>query len=112
MLFRSGPAASGGAPVCVAKDAAGPQFCAASDRIFMMKNDKDKRQLVSTDLNGQAQRVHATGALVNDFQVALQGDYVAFRQNYEAFVMPLMPGTQGVDVDKKGGPLPVTRVSA
>jgi imidazolonepropionase-like amidohydrolase/Tol biopolymer transport system component len=105
-------AAAGGAPVRVAKDAAGPQFGAASDRIFMMKNDKDKRQLVSTDLNGQAQRVHATGALVNDFQVALQGDYVAFRQNYEAFVMPLMPGTQGVDVDKKGGPLPVTRVSA
>ena len=105
-------AATGGAPVRVAKDAAGPQFGATSDRIFMMKNDKDKRQLVSTDLNGEAQRVHATGALVNDFQVAPKGDYVAFRQNYEAFVMPLMPGTQGVDVDKKGGPLPVTRVSA
>ncbi|MGJ3627388.1 hypothetical protein AB5I41_11265 [Sphingomonas sp. MMS24-JH45] len=26
--------------------------------------------------------------------------------------MPLMPGTQSVDVDKKGGPLPVTGVSA
>lgn len=105
-------AATGGAPVRIAKDAAAPQFGASSDRVFMMKNDKDKRQLVSTDLTGQAQRVHATGALVNDFQVAPKGDFVAFRQNYEAFVMPLMPGTQGVDVDKKGGPLPVTRVSA
>lgn len=104
-------AATGGAPERVAKDAAGPQFGAASDRIFMTKNEKDKRQLVSTDLNGRDQRVHASGTLVNEYQVAPRGDYVAFRQNYEAFVMPLLPGTQAVDVDKKGGPLPVTKVS-
>ncbi len=105
-------AATGGAPVRVAKDAAVPQFGAASDRIFMISNEKDKRQLVSTDLNGEDRRVHAAGQLVSDYQVSPRGDYVAFRQNYEAFAMPLMPGTQGVDVDKKGGPLPVTRVSA
>ena len=96
----------------VARDAAGPQFGSASDRLFMMRNEGGKRQLVSTDLDGEGQRVHAIGALVSDFQIAPAGDYVAFRQNYEAFVMPLLPGTQAVDVDKKGGPLPVTRVSA
>src|SRR3712207_9342861 len=37
--------------------------------------------------------------------------FVAFRQNYQAYVMPLMPGGQEVAVDTKGGPLPVTRVS-
>lgn len=105
-------AAAGGAPVRIARDAAGPQFGADPDRVFLMKTEKDKRQLVSTDLNGEAERVHASGELVNDFQVAPRGDYVAFRQNYEAFVMPLMPGKQAVEVDTKSGPLPVTRVSA
>ena len=105
-------AAAGGAPVRIAREAAGPQFGADNDRVFFMKTEKNKRQLVSTDLAGGGERVHATGELVNDFQVSPRGDYLAFRQDYEAFVMPLMPGKQAVEVDKKSGPLPVTRVSA
>ncbi len=104
-------AATGGAMIRIAKDGAEPQFGAADDRLFMLMSDKGKRQLVSTDLNGEAKRVHATGDLVNDYQVSPAGDFVAFRQNYQAFVMPLMPGTQDVSADPKGGPLPVTRVS-
>jgi len=103
---------SGGSPQRIAKDAAGPQFGADNDRLFMVTNDKGKRQLVSTDLNGEAQRIHATGELVSDFQVAPDGNYVAFRQNYEAYLMPLLPGKQAVEVDRKGGPLPVTQISA
>jgi imidazolonepropionase-like amidohydrolase/Tol biopolymer transport system component len=104
-------AASGGAPVRILTDAAGPQFGAANDRVFVMTNEKGKRQLVSVDLSGQDRRVHATGELVNDYQVAPSGDYVGFRQNYEAFVMPLMPGKQAMEIDLKGTAMPVTRVS-
>ncbi len=104
-------AASGGAPVRIAKDVAAPQFGRSDDRVFLIATEKDKRQLVSTDLSGQDRRVHASGELVNDYQISPAGDYVAFRQNYEAFVMPLIPGRQAVEVDVKGGPLPVTRVS-
>ncbi len=104
-------AASGGASVRIAKDVAAPQFGRSDDRVFLIATEKDKRQLVSTDLSGQDRRVHASGELVNDYQISPAGDYVAFRQNYEAFVMPLIPGRQAVEVDAKGGPLPVTRVS-
>ena len=105
-------ATAGGTPVRMSKDGSEPQFGASNDRIFMVASDKGKRQLISTDLSGEAKRVHATGELVNDYQVSPDGQYVAFRQNYEAFVMPLLPGTQDVSVDAKGGSLPVTRVSA
>jgi imidazolonepropionase-like amidohydrolase/Tol biopolymer transport system component len=104
-------ATSGGAPARITKEGSEPQFAAASDRIFMVASEKNKRQLISTDLGGEARRVHATGDLVNDFQVSPNGEYFAFRQNYQAFVMPLMPGTQNVDAGPKGGPLPATRVS-
>jgi imidazolonepropionase-like amidohydrolase/Tol biopolymer transport system component len=104
--------AAGGAAARVAADGAEPQYGADNDRIFMIVSAAGKRQLISTDLDGDAKRVHATGELVNDFIVSPDGQYVAFRQNYEAFVMPLMPGTQDVAVDEKGGPLPVTRASA
>lgn len=104
-------AASGGAPVRIAKDMGEPQFGAANDRLFMTGSEKGKRQLVSTDLNGEAKRVHAQGDLVNDYSVSPDGALVAFRQNYEVHVMPLMPGGQEVSVDVKGGPMPVTRAS-
>ena len=104
-------AAAGGTPVRVARDMARPRFGAANDRIFMIAAKDGKRQLVSTDLNGEAQRVHASGELANDFAVSPDGRHAAFRQNYQAFVMPLMPGGQEVAVDMKGGPLPVVRVS-
>jgi imidazolonepropionase-like amidohydrolase/Tol biopolymer transport system component len=104
-------AAAAGTPVRVAREGAEPQFGASNDRIFMILATGGKRQLVSTDLTGEAKHVHSTGEMVSDYQVSPDGQYVAFRQNYQAFVMPLMPGTQDVAADEKGGPLPVTRVS-
>ena len=104
-------AASGGEPVRVAKDAASPKFGADNDRLFMIGEKDGKRQLVSTDLNGEAQRVHASGELANDFAISPDGRLVAFRQNYQAYVMPLMPGGQEVTVETKDAALPVTRVS-
>jgi imidazolonepropionase-like amidohydrolase/Tol biopolymer transport system component len=104
-------ASNGGAPVRITKDGGEPQFGASNDRVFLVTEEKEKRQLISTDLNGEAKHVHASGDLVNDYIVSPSGEYVAFRQNYQAFVMPLMPGTQAVDVDKKGAALPATQVS-
>ncbi len=103
---------AGGVPVRIARDMAAPQFGAANDRVFMTAAAGGKQQLVSTDLNGEARRVHAQGELVTDFTVSPDGRAFAFRQNYEALVMPLMPGGQEVPVDLKGGPMPVTRASS
>jgi imidazolonepropionase-like amidohydrolase/Tol biopolymer transport system component len=109
-------AAAGGAPVRVARDMASPQFGASGERLFMIaderKDGKSTRQLVSTDLVGEAKRVHATGELTNDYEVSPDGHFVAFRQNYEAFVVPLMPGGQAVELEPKAKSLPVTKVSA
>ncbi|TRW17014.1 amidohydrolase family protein [Glacieibacterium frigidum] len=105
-------ATSSGAMTRIAKDVAEPHFGASNDRVFMVAQAKEKRQLVSTDLSGEAKRVHASGDLVTAYQVAPDGQSFAFRQNYEGYVMPLMPGAQEVSVDGKGGPLPVVRVSS
>ena len=103
---------AGGAPELVARDLASPHFGADNDRLFMLGREGDKLQLVSADLSGEARRVHAQGELAMDFRVAPDGETLAFRQNYELFAMPLLPGGQAVDVSESGGPLPVTKVSA
>lgn len=103
--------ASGGTPRLVARDASDPQFGSGNDRLFMLGRNDGKLQLMSSDLSGEARRVHAEGDLANDFRVSPRGDYVAFRQNYEVFAMPLLPGGQAVTVGETASSLPVTRVS-
>ncbi|MFL6732203.1 MAG: amidohydrolase family protein [Sphingomicrobium sp.] len=104
--------ATGGAPKLVERGASNPQFGASNERLFMTtQSDDDKLELISTDLNGEARRVHANGDLASDFQVSPDGRSLAFRQNYEAFLMPLMPGAQAVSVALKDGSLPTTRLS-
>ncbi|TKD50421.1 amidohydrolase family protein [Sphingomonas baiyangensis] len=105
-------ATSGGVPTLVMRGAGNPQFGAASDRLFMTTRADDKMQLVSTDLAGGAKRTHFAGELVSGYAVAPDGRNSAFIQNYEAHVLPLMPGDQALDIDATGKVLPITRVSA
>ena len=104
-------AAAGGTAERISSDGAKPQFGAASDRVFMVTAGGGKSQLVSTDLHGQDKRVHANGELVSDYEISPDGRTLAFRQNYDAYVTPLMPGGQDVALGIKSGALPVTRVS-
>lgn len=101
----------GGAARLVSRNAGSPQWGAASDRLFMLARESGKAALISTDLNGEAKRVHARGELANDMRIAPDGRTIAFRQNYEVFAMPFLPGGKPVDVNEKGGAVPVTRVS-
>ncbi len=102
---------SGGDAMRVSRSGSNPQFGSDAARIFMTMSQDGGLALVSSDLNGERQRTHVKGDLANDFRVAPDGLTVAFRQNYEVFAMPLLPGGQAVSVGESGGALPVVRVS-
>ncbi|OBV10922.1 amidohydrolase family protein [Erythrobacter dokdonensis] len=102
---------AGGEPRLVSRSGGNPQWGSGNDRLFMLAGEGGRLALISTDLNGEAKRVHARGELANDFRIAPDERTIAFRQNYEVFAMPLVPGGKPVDVSEKGGPLPVTKVS-
>ncbi len=104
-------AATGGEAIRIKDSGASPHFGANNDRVFYTEAKDNKRFLVSVDPDGDAKRSHATGELATVYEVSPDGNNFAFRQNYEAFVMPLMPGTQEVSASASGGPLPVTKVS-
>jgi imidazolonepropionase-like amidohydrolase/Tol biopolymer transport system component len=105
-------ATGGGDPVRVTGDATDPHFGAANDRIFANGSASGKQTLVSMDLNGEARRIHASGELATDFRVSPDGRMLAFLQNYEAHVMPVLPGPQEVPADAKATALPVVRASS
>ena len=103
--------ADGGEAVLVSRDMARPHFGASNDRIFMTGSDGGAQTLVSTDLNGNDPRTHASGDLVTGYHVSPRGDFVAFTENYDAYVMPLMPGSQAVSISATSKSLPVVEVS-
>ena len=104
-------AARGGEQTLVARSGSSPHFGAANDRVFMTRSADGAQQLVSTDLNGEAARVHAKGELVTGYSVSPSGQYFAFTENYDAFAMPLMPGGQAVDISAGAKNLPVVELS-
>ncbi|RDC60848.1 Protein TolB [Alteripontixanthobacter maritimus] len=104
-------ATSGGAPTLLSRNAGRPHFGAANDRVFMTSSDGGAQQLISTDLNGQDERVHAKGELVTSYSVSPSGNYFAFTENYDAFAMPLMPGGQAVSISANAKNVPVVELS-
>ncbi|HEY6916951.1 MAG TPA: amidohydrolase family protein [Allosphingosinicella sp.] len=104
-------AASGGAPVLVTRDGGNPHFGAGSDRLFLERRGDQKLKLVSVDMNGKDERVHAQGNMVTGYEVAPTGDAIAFRENYSVFVTPFFDGAKTLDVGAKGTQLPVTKAS-
>ncbi len=103
--------ASGGAPELIARAVTNPQFGATDDRVFMLGRNDGKLQLLSANLDGEARQVHAEGELATEYHVSPDGDFVAFRENYEVFAMPLLPGGQAVTVGEQASSLPVVRAS-
>lgn len=105
-------AASGGVVTKVTGDGRYPHFGAGNDRIFLTRGEKESGVLVSVDLNGEALRKHATGEMVAGFEVSSNGELVAFRDNFAAYVMPLAAGPQEIGAGKGGSAMPVVKASS
>ena len=103
--------AEGGTPVLLNRDMARPHYGASNDRIFMVGSEDGMQTLVSTDTNGEDSRTHMKGEMVTDYRVSPSGRFVAFSENYDAFVMPMMPGAQAITIDRASKALPVVEVS-
>lgn len=102
---------SGGEARRIATSGSGAHFDGANDRVFFTRFRDDASQLVSTDLSGNEERVHATNRMAQTFIVSPDGRNVAFRENYNLYVMPLLPGPQKVAAGRSSTALPVTKVS-
>jgi len=103
--------ASGGDMRRVSASGSEPQFGASSDRLFLTVFEDDQRRLISVDMNGQDRRVHAQSGMASNYFVSPDGRYLAFRENYDVYVMPMPPGPQQVSTGMSADALPVVEVS-
>jgi len=104
-------AVDGGDPVHIRKSGGMPHFDGDELRVYFTDNTDNKAALISTNLLGDDERVHASSKLAQSFHVAPDGKSAAFRENYNLFVMPILTGPQNIAAGPASKALPVRKVS-
>ena len=94
------------------KSGEAPHYGDAGNRIYFTKSQNKTRSLVSTNRDGEAERVHASSKLAQMFMISPNGENIAFRENYNLFVMPALTGPQDISAGPSASALPVTKVSS
>ena len=97
--------------VLVSKSGNDPHFDDDDLRLYFTKTIEKKSTLVSTNLLGGDERKHASSVMAQSYHVSPDGKMIAFRENYNLYVMPALKGPQNVAAGMKADALPVTKVS-
>ena len=100
-----------GAPERISKSGSAPHFDGSNSRLFFTRYADDASQLVSVDLTGNKERIHAMNKMAQTYVVSPDGRQVAFRENYNLYVMPLLPGPHKISAGRNAKALPVTKIS-
>lgn len=101
--------AKGGALTRLTGSGRDPHFASRGDRLFFVDRGT-KHELVSTDADGDDRKVHATSEYGTEFVVSPSGDWLAFSQGYQLYVLP-MPPSGKVDLSPDAKALPMVRLS-
>jgi imidazolonepropionase-like amidohydrolase/Tol biopolymer transport system component len=107
--------AEGGTPRRLVKDGEQPHFGANPERVFFLtvepREKDEERALKSIRLDGGEQRTHLTSDEATEYRVSPDERWLAFRENFNAFLMPLPRGAKGAVASPEGKALPVAKVS-
>lgn len=106
--------ARGGKPELLHKDGFLPQFGATNDRVFFMiidDPDKNTRAFKSIELDGSDERTHLQSEEATEFRIAPNEKWIAFTENFNAYIAPYVEGAKSLKVGPKEKAIPIRKVS-
>jgi Tol biopolymer transport system component/imidazolonepropionase-like amidohydrolase len=104
--------AAGGAGKRVIKSGTNAHFGAAGDRIYFSTAEDDMHlALKSVTRDGLDLRTHLKGTDLTELNVSPDGKWVAFAQQYKAYIAPFAPTGKTVDLNAQAISVPVRQVS-
>ncbi len=109
-------AAAGGELQQLTDEGRNAHFIDASERIYYTKDADSAKEaepaheLVSVDATGKDRRVHARSNYASRMEISPSGEWLAFRENFHVYVLPVPPGGQ-VDLSPKIKAVPMRRAS-
>lgn len=100
-----------GEPRKFRKSGSDPHFNGDDLRIYFTDQNDKKSALMSTNLLGDDARIHTSSPMAQSYHVSPDGNWVAFRENYNLFVTPILSGPQNIGTGRSAKALPVIKVS-
>ncbi len=105
-------ATAGGEAKRVSRSGSNPQFARDGERIYFSRNTQGTQLgLYSVDRNGTDERSHVRGETVTEFRLSPDHRWLAFRQDYDAWIVPFTAAAKEIEVSSSMTSLPVRRVS-
>jgi len=98
-------------PQLIRKSGSGAHFGADNLRIYFTGNADGSAALMSTNLLGDDERVHASSKLAQNFYMSPDSQHIAFRENYNLFVLPALLGPQNISAGPSANAFPVKKLS-
>lgn len=102
----------GGKPTLASRDGFNAQLITDAQRVYFSERDSDKGLLLkSVTLDGKDERIHASGKWVTEYTLSNDGRWLAFTEQFNAFVIPFTPTGSTVKVSRKMTSVPIKQVS-
>jgi imidazolonepropionase-like amidohydrolase len=103
-------------PVRVREGGSDPHFSATSERVYFSDSEGEKRVLRSVRIAGGApgdpeERTHLESENATEWRVAPNGEWAAFAERFNAYVVPLVAASAPIVVGSSVSSVPVRRLS-
>lgn len=108
---------NGGDATLITKAGAQPRFANDNDRVFLQgygeagEYEQKKRTLTSIKLDGSDERVHFSSQYATEFAVSPDGEYVAFTERFNAYIIPFALTGKTIEISPKTKSIPITKVT-
>ena len=100
-----------GDALLVSKSGSNPHYADDDMRVYFTKRMDGKAALVSTNVLGGLERKHASSKMAQSYHISPNGSMIAFRENYNLYMMPALKGPQNLSAGKSDNALPITKLS-
>lgn len=98
----------------ISKSGFAPHFADSNERVYFSEVNRDnggKLVLKSIDIHGKEEREHLHGAEITAFRLSPDARWVAFTQDYNAYVAPFLPTGKPEAIGPDSKAVAVTQVS-
>ncbi|NKB87008.1 MAG: amidohydrolase family protein [Acidobacteria bacterium] len=99
------------APRLISESGQRPHFGPADDRVYVFDFESGNRVLASIGLDGKDRRVHVTSDNATDLAVSPDGQWVAYAERFNAYIVAMPRAGRAIHVGPGNAPVPVKRVS-
>ena len=96
----------------VSKDGSAPQFSADGERVlFSARGEDGGWTLKSVNLEGNDPRTHAKGKNILSFELSPDQTWLAFTEQFNAYLTPFALSAQTVDLSRNASNVPIAQIS-